>query len=127
MVENIGLSRKELSQRLGYNVRTIYRWETGETIPKRAVLDCLREQSSPYGQFHNFTHSGFTFIDLFTGIVGLRIGFEKIGGRCVFASESGISSPKIPLAHFPSCNPNARDITVILAEDMLSYGIPYAR
>lgn len=29
----------------------------------------------------------FNFIDLFAGIGGLRIGFEAIGGQCVFTSE----------------------------------------
>jgi DNA (cytosine-5)-methyltransferase 1 len=29
----------------------------------------------------------FRFIDLFAGIGGLRIGFEAIGGQCVFTSE----------------------------------------
>jgi DNA (cytosine-5)-methyltransferase 1 len=29
----------------------------------------------------------FTFIDLFAGIGGIRIGFERNGGQCVFSSE----------------------------------------
>lgn len=29
----------------------------------------------------------FTFIDLFAGIGGIRLGFESVGGKCVFSSE----------------------------------------
>jgi DNA (cytosine-5)-methyltransferase 1 len=29
----------------------------------------------------------FKFIDLFAGIGGIRIAFEKQGGKCVFTSE----------------------------------------
>jgi len=31
--------------------------------------------------------SNFTFIDLFAGIGGMRLGFEDAGGKCVFSSE----------------------------------------
>ena len=27
------------------------------------------------------------FIDLFAGIGGIRLGFESVGGQCVFSSE----------------------------------------
>ena len=29
----------------------------------------------------------FTFVDLFAGVGGMRIAFQKLGGRCVFSSE----------------------------------------
>lgn len=31
--------------------------------------------------------SEFRFIDLFAGIGGIRLGFESVGGKCVFSSE----------------------------------------
>lgn len=32
-------------------------------------------------------NSSFTFIDLFAGIGGVRLGFQAVGGSCVFSSE----------------------------------------
>ena len=29
----------------------------------------------------------FTFIDLFAGIGGIRLGYQALGGKCVFSSE----------------------------------------
>ena len=29
----------------------------------------------------------FRFIDLFAGIGGMRLAFEKVGGKCVYSSE----------------------------------------
>jgi len=42
----------------------------------------------------------FTFIDLFAGIGGIRLGFETWGGRCVFSSEWDANAQKTYEANF---------------------------
>ena len=42
----------------------------------------------------------FTFIDLFAGIGGIRLGFESVGGKCVFSSEWDINAQKTYFANF---------------------------
>ncbi|MEN6385600.1 MAG: DNA (cytosine-5-)-methyltransferase [Phycisphaerales bacterium] len=42
----------------------------------------------------------FTFIDLFAGIGGMRLAFEKAGGKCVFSSEWDESACKTYEANF---------------------------
>ena len=74
---------------LGVSERTVYRWERGETLPKKGVINFLEhlvERKQTYLK-KNLNSSDFRFIDLFAGIGGLRKGFEKYGGQCVFTSE----------------------------------------
>ncbi len=42
----------------------------------------------------------FTFIDLFAGIGGIRRGFDKAGGKCVFTSEYDKHAVKTYLANY---------------------------
>lgn len=42
----------------------------------------------------------FRFIDLFAGIGGIRLGFEAVGGRCVFSSELNADACKTYEANF---------------------------
>ena len=57
----------------------------------------------------------FRFIDLFAGIGGIRVGFDSIGGKCVFASEWNAYARKTYKANFSddSDHPIAGDITKI--------------
>lgn len=69
----------------------------------------------------------FTFIDLFAGIGGIRIGFESIGGECVFSSEWNEPAKKTYQANFKEI-PHG-DITKINPEeippfDVLTAGFP---
>jgi len=53
---------------------------------------------------HSFLASSlwqpFHFIDLFAGIGGMRIGFESVGGKCVFSSEWDLLAQKTYAANF---------------------------
>lgn len=63
----------------------------------------------------------FTFIDLFAGIGGIRLGFEGIGGKCVFSSEFDEDACKTYEANFGE-HP-AGDITKIEASDIPDFDI----
>jgi len=63
----------------------------------------------------------FTFIDLFAGIGGMRIAFEKSGGRCVFSSEWNKFSQQTYEANFGEA-PDG-DITKIKAKDIPNHDI----
>ena len=56
---------------------------------------------------------GFNFIDLFAGIGGLRIGFEAIGGTCVFTSEWDRFAQETYAANFEGDHKVTGDITAI--------------
>ena len=63
----------------------------------------------------------FRFIDLFAGIGGIRIGFESVGGKCVFSSEFDEDACKTYEANFGE-HPSG-DITKIDAKDIPDFDI----
>lgn len=63
----------------------------------------------------------FKFIDLFAGIGGIRLGFESVGGYCVFSSELDEAACKTYEANFGD-HP-AGDITKISADDIPNFDI----
>lgn len=93
-------NQRELAENLGVNVRTLRRWEIGETVPPPYLASAIRQRLIPL-QTDAKLESDFTFIDLFAGIGGIRRGFEQAGGRCVFTSEWDLWAQKTYLANFP--------------------------
>lgn len=71
----------------------------------------------------------FTFIDLFAGIGGIRLGFESVSGECVFSSEWNEYSKKSYQANFGEEEHFIGDITTFPADnvpdhDVLLAGFP---
>lgn len=65
--------------------------------------------------------STFSFIDLFAGIGGIRLGFESVGGKCVFSSEFDEDACKTYQANFGE-HPSG-DITKIDAKEIPDFDI----
>lgn len=130
-----GMSVEEAADELGYCSSTVYRWERGETAPKVAVYRAL-ETIAKYNEKTHFTVNSsdkisFRFIDLFAGIGGLRIGFQGIGGHCVFTSEWDKYSQETYSRNFRDNHPVHGDIrefsdnpSLIPDHDVLLAGFP---
>lgn len=122
---SLGLGRTEFANLLGMNTtgeRTIRGWETGEHTPTAKKLDDIRQLKSKLKKLFNeapFKDSDvkeFKFIDLFAGIGGIRLPFQKLGGKCVFTSEWDKFAQKTYLANYGEV-PNG-DITKIKASEI---------
>lgn len=67
----------------------------------------------------------FRFIDLFAGIGGLRVGFDAIGGKCLFTSEWNTHAQQTYRANFCDAPDHqmAGDITEIHAGDIPEHDV----
>lgn len=81
------LPQKVLAEKLRVDRKTISRWEKRTTSCPLYVAPALREILSGFARNSRTANPAFTFIDLFAGIGGIRMGFESAGGRCIFTSE----------------------------------------
>jgi DNA (cytosine-5)-methyltransferase 1 len=112
-------SPKEVARELGVDPKTVRRWKIRETEPPAYVADAIRQRLLPLGSAPEGP-GAFRFIDLFAGIGGLRIPFEKLGGRCVFTSEWDSYAQKTYAANFHD-DPGhvfAGDITQVHEDDV---------
>lgn len=130
-----GMSVEDAAEELGYCSSTVYRWERGETAPKVAVYRAL-ETIAKFNDKPSVTNDvddkiSFRFIDLFAGIGGLRIGFQGIGGHCVFTSEWDKHSQDTYSRNFRDNHPVQGDIrqfsdtpSLVPKHDVLLAGFP---
>lgn len=129
LCDNAGLTVKQAAARLEVSERMAYRYANGSTRPSRLALRVLREVADTSS--YEPEPSSFRFIDLFAGIGGLRLGFEAIGGHCVFTSEWDANSQKTYAQNFRDNHPIGGDIRefskapeTIPEHDVLLAGFP---
>lgn len=95
-------TQQEIANIIGVNVRTVRRWEANDSIPPEYLADALVQRvfATSVNEINDRSNL-FTFIDLFAGIGGTRLGFEKQGGHCIYTSEWNPASQKTYLENFP--------------------------
>lgn len=127
--QRTGMSVEELAQELGYSASAVYRWERGEIEPKAPIYRTLEMIAKLTPTASN--DASFRFIDLFAGIGGLRIGFQAIGGHCVFTSEWDARAQETYSRNFRDNHPLAGDIrpfaddpALVPEHDVLLGGFP---
>ena len=89
--------------------------------------NALREDSPPYHVNGNGSHNELRFIDLFCGIGGFRIAFEKAGCQCVFSSYWNEKARETYAANFgeqPHGDIHSVAIDQIPEHDILCAGFP---
>ena len=116
------LSVEGLSELLGFSVRTVYRWDRGEREPRRVALQYLHAVVAD-GRSSRPEQPTFRFIDLFAGIGGLRLGFEPLGGECVYSSEWDRFAKRTYLANFDCDHTIAGDITKVDVDEIPEHDV----
>ncbi|WP_221029318.1 DNA (cytosine-5-)-methyltransferase [Opitutus sp. WL0086] len=117
-------SQEQIASKLQRTVRTISRWENGDQpIPAMAGESLKKMLTGPIEPNENKdifgTKRDFTFIDLFAGIGGTRLGFEAAGGLCVFTSEWDKYAAQTYRANHTDLHKIEGDITFAEVQDQI--------
>ncbi len=91
------------------------------------VTSAIMQSLSAQIQSSEKTDSVFSFIDLFAGIGGMRIAFERNGGDCVYSNEWNKYSQQTYFANFgeqPDGDITKVDARIIPNHDILVAGFP---
>lgn len=128
--QRAGLTMQETADITGYSLRTVYRWENNEIQPRKSVIDMLSKGIESRDVYPSSEEQQFTFIDLFAGIGGRRMAFERAGGKCLFACESDKYARQVYAANFHCDHAIAADLEAaailrLPEHDLLVAGMPF--
>lgn len=119
-----GMTQREFATLLGLNAngeRTVRGWENGEHEPTPARRKRVEELCLDIPFRENLPAKALRSIDLFAGIGGMRLGFQRHGVKCVFTSEWDKFAQKTYAANFGELPKG--DITKIPAEEIPDHDI----
>jgi len=123
------LTQREIADNLGVDARTVKRWEARESSPP-AYASAALQRLLPFRNTSTINRkTDFTFIDLFAGIGGIRLGFEAAGGRCIYTNEWNKYAAQTYIRNFNDDHPVEGDITKVSPvsipdHDLLLAGFP---
>ncbi|AMJ59012.1 DNA (cytosine-5-)-methyltransferase [Bosea sp. PAMC 26642] len=126
-----GITAETAPDELGYSWKQIRRYAAGEAPVPKLVMERVRTLAR--ARLSERPVAKFRFIDLFAGIGGLRLGFDSIGGRCVFTSEWDRWSSRTYAANFldgddhvfaGDIRPYGDNPSLVPAHDVLLAGFP---
>ena len=113
-----------VAEELNTDRRTVARWQKGRiSRPGLVYHACTNILNNRIGIVPDSEDSQFSFIDLFAGIGGTRIGFERAGGKCVYTSEWDRFSTKTYSANFGDEHAIVGDITQIDPTDIPDHDV----
>ncbi|CAB3788734.1 DNA (cytosine-5-)-methyltransferase [Paraburkholderia caffeinilytica] len=121
-------TQREIAAHVGKDIKTVRRWEKGETPCPSMLEPALRDLLHSSGRTKAGAATGdaqFRFIDLFAGIGGIRMGFEAHGGDCVFTSEWNDFSTRTYRENYPAGGDHTLigDIVSFPAEEVPSHDV----
>jgi DNA (cytosine-5)-methyltransferase 1 len=126
--ERAGLNLQQAADLLEVSERMAYRYEKGECRPSKLAVRALKYAAE---KRKGGTAGDFTFIDLFSGIGGLRRAFDKAGGHCIFSCEWDKYSRDTYTRNYPvthefgvDVRDYSKDPEKVPAHDVLLAGFP---
>lgn len=117
------LSDKEMSDFLDITETKLVKLENNEKLISPTMKNKLEKfpDEFPFKKKFESKYNDFKFIDLFAGIGGIRLPFQKNGGECVFSSEWNKHAKKTYFANYGDYP--FGDITKISSENIPDHDI----
>lgn len=109
-----------------YEALSEYTDNSGQTV-QDVISSSIMHMLSSQANVSADRDTKFTFIDLFAGIGGMRIAFERNGGDCVYSNEWNKYSQQTYFANFgeqPDDDITRVDARIIPDHDILVAGFP---